>query len=922
MKRMKILFDQEELRQRMERNFHRLQNDPYYQIGAVFSSEDYDWYGDKEGRALLAFVSHYKMSGRKIPCMEQMLEAMPEHTGKGCCFGTIDQEVIHEQQLSGHSWLLRGLCEHYEQFGDDFSLQTIRAIADTLYLPTLGRYRTYPLEREEKNVGGVGGNSLEAVNGWRLSTDIGCAFMSIDGLSHAYRVIRDENIRRLVDEMIEVYSGIDKAVFRAQTHCTLTAARGMMRMYEMTGEMAYLDSARDIWELYVNGGGMTWTYQNLNWWNRPDSWTEPCAVIDSLMLSLMLYQVEQDEKYRQTAARIYINGFASLQRDNGGAGTDTLICPGSGQDTLYAQLYEAEFCCTMRLAEGLWYIAQHQKLLWGERTQELIQNENGIYMCGDYIYAQISGGGENFAEETVFKEGYTLSPLLKYFRIPKEILVQTRQRVVFEKKTEIDDSFPFPNVVEMETENVRYDLKIDYYPPLADAGTIDLRPLADDKTVLRNPHKGWFWHYIDNGRERNTRYQSTTGGSIDPQDHLEDFPGLNHLYLRFDWCDVEKEEGQIDWTWIDQVMDEWGKYDYRFSLRICCYEANCVNPFTTPEYVFRAGAKGYALPGGRLQPDYGDPIFLEKLEAFLQKTGEKFNGDPRIELIDVGTIGTWGEGHTGYGEERVYPAEVIQKHLELHAKYFPDTYVVMNDDHINAGWQRGVEANEKLMEYARQMKFGLQDDSVCCEGYADYNGYDTLRTPWMFDMLWENAPIVLEFEHYHKVWENPDVFKDGLPFLEAMKNTHATYAGFHGFPRPWLERVPYLTEYCANRLGYWYFVDSLEIPKLQNGKENPIVLNIRNRGFGLCYQNYILRLTLKNTAGDSFTQDFAAHNNEWKPDQVVKVPLSFCPENLPVGEYELYLGLFEGDRPIELAIKPERRLEGMYHLCNVKLRNG
>lgn len=189
-------------------------------------------------------------------------------------------------------------------------------------------------------------------------------------------------------------------------------------------------------------------------------------------------------------------------------------------------------------------------------------------------------------------------------------------------------------------------------------------------------------------------------------------------------------------------MEEWEKYDYRFSLRICCYEADGKHSFTTPEYVYKAGTKEYALSGGHLQPDYGDPVFLEKLEAFLQKAGEKFNKDPRIELFDVGTIGTWGEGHTGYGDERIYPASVIKKHLELHAKYFPDAFVLMNDDYINAGWAAFSGSNEK---------------------------------------------------------------------------THATYASFHGFPHPWLERVPYLTEYCANRLGYWYFVEYVEISDINNG---------------------------------------------------------------------------------------------------------
>ena len=31
---------------------------------------------------------------------------------------------------------------------------------------------------------------------------------------------------------------------------------------------------------------------------------------------------------------------------------------------------------------------------------------------------------------------------------------------------------------------------------------VDLRLLVDDKTVLKNPHKGWFWHFIDNGYGR------------------------------------------------------------------------------------------------------------------------------------------------------------------------------------------------------------------------------------------------------------------------------------------------------------------------------------------------------------------------------------------------------------------------------------
>ncbi len=428
---MRIELDEKELRERINLTRNRLLNDSYYTIDGIFSPSDYDWYGDKEGRALLAFVSHYKINREKIPCMELLLEKMPEHMNEDLYFGPKTSEIIHEQQLSGHSWLLRGLCEHYEQFEDAFSLKCVNSIVQHLYMPTFGKYSTYPINRENKNEGEVSGSSVGVLNGWKLSTDIGCAFMSIDGLSHAYRVLKDDQLKALIDEMISVYSSIDKVSIKAQTHCTLTAARGMVRMFSVTSDEKYLIAAKNIFNLYVFGGGMTYTYQNLNWWGRPDSWTEPCAVIDSLMLALMLYKVEKKEEYGNLAARIYINGFASLQRDNGGAGTDSLVCPGSTKTELHAEMYEAYFCCTMRLSEGLWYIYENKDLLWSEDSEGISKNENGVYMSGDIIYAEISGGGERYAEKIVSVDGHALSPLLKYYKLPKEIILSTKQKILF-----------------------------------------------------------------------------------------------------------------------------------------------------------------------------------------------------------------------------------------------------------------------------------------------------------------------------------------------------------------------------------------------------------------------------------------------------------------------------------------------------------
>ena len=429
---MKLCIDKDELNTRIGLNLEHLKNDPYYGISQIFSPSDYQWFGDKEGRALLAFVSHYKISGEIIPCMDKMLQSMPDRLNSNGYFGPLYNGIVHEEQLSGHSWLLRGLSEHYEAFKDSFSLDAVKKIVENLYLPLRGKINTYPVNRDKHCVGGVSGEMTEENKGWLLSSDIGCAFMSIDGLSHAYVLTADERIKELLDEMIVFYLKIDKIRLKAQTHCTLTAARGMLRMYNKTSEKEYLDGARDILQLYVCSGGMTKTYQNLNWWGREDSWTEPCAIVDSLMVACELYKITGEEKYRILAARIYHNGLATSQRDNGGAGTDTLICDGSEHKYLYPLMYEAIFCCSMRFAEGLWYINENKELLYATVTGKPTKNSDGIYIDGDIIYVLPDKRLIPFAVEGKKVDGMVLYPIVKAYKVSEKILMKSKQKVLFE----------------------------------------------------------------------------------------------------------------------------------------------------------------------------------------------------------------------------------------------------------------------------------------------------------------------------------------------------------------------------------------------------------------------------------------------------------------------------------------------------------
>ena len=445
-------------------------------------------------------------------------------------------------------------------------------------------------------------------------------------------------------------------------------------------------------------------------------------------------------------------------------------------------------------------------------------------------------------------------------------------------------------------------------------GFIDLRRYEDDKTVLKNPHKGWFWHFIDNGL-RSPIYRNRTPEG----DHAEYFPGMNHLYLRFDWSDVEKEEDVYDFGFLEDIMNEWSAYGYRFQLRVVCYESSPGMDLATPEYVFRNGAKCYKIPDRNYQPDYDDEYFLSRVDKFLSKLGEKYNNDDRVELIDIGTYGTWGEGHTVEGENAVYPVETIKKHIDMHIKHFPDKYVICNDDHIVGRIAHG--GCQEILDYAYERGLGVQDDSICCDYYSVVNGYDTMRATWAFRKLADRAPSVIEFAHYgyiHPQFE--DFYRNGLTIVECLKNSKATFAGFHGYPDIFYESDRWLAEYCANRLGYWYFIPSAVVPELTASNHNRASVTVKNKGWSKAYHEKRIVFAVIGEDGKIYKCETGARIDQLDTEEEASFTVNLDLRSVPGGEYSVCIGVFEGDTPIKLALKDEIKRGDFYEIAKRTVR--
>ena len=229
------------LKERVEKNFHRLEvgryiPDSIYEIPSREYHEEI-WPGDLPGRLILGQTLLQKTSGREAIYLKNIIDDLPNHFNELGYMGKIYNDIISEQQLSGHGWLLRGLCEYYIITKDPLIYEYLETMAKNLILPTAGHHKKYPIEPAlRKDAGGFMGTHEKILDGWLLTSGVGCDFIFMDGVYQTYSILKTDELKAICFEMAERFLEADLYNIKAQTHATLTACRGLMRLYELTNE--------------------------------------------------------------------------------------------------------------------------------------------------------------------------------------------------------------------------------------------------------------------------------------------------------------------------------------------------------------------------------------------------------------------------------------------------------------------------------------------------------------------------------------------------------------------------------------------------------------------------------------------------------------------------------------------------------------
>ena len=278
-------------------------------------------------------------------------------------------------------------------------------------------------------------------------------------------------------------------------------------------------------------------------------------------------------------------------------------------------------------------------------------------------------------------------------------------------------------------------------------------------------------------------------------------------------------------------------------------------------------------------PDYGDDAFLAAYKKMMIALRDRYGEN--IEFVEIGSLGTWGEGHNRRATEtgKFINSESRMKATELLHEVFGNEYLVLMNDDI-------AEKDDAVFQKSLEYGFGCTDDSFLVtqrDSGADKDNY----VGRFLDNYYYNGKITA-------IEPAPEQEPQNDLLLRALWRNHASYMRLITDPYSLKDNV--WTDTITRQLGYRINFTSAAFGNFIPGKTFKVKLAVKNVGAAPCYVGgkpmiIILDADMEKVASgtsdfdvsslpvaDDYEEALAAQSEEC----FVEVSL---PDNLAAGKY-------------------------------------
>ena len=451
--------------------------------------------------------------------------------------------------------------------------------------------------------------------------------------------------------------------------------------------------------------------------------------------------------------------------------------------------------------------------------------------------------------------------------------------------------------------------------------TVRIVPEETD-AVLANPGVGW----------------ETFGRPATEDKNLPDWITSTIHYSRWGWEVLEPEPGKIDYAFLDEVLAETHASGQRLGFRVMCCSTRPGRPYH-PEWLEDVGGKiltcDYSGTEGLLVPDLDDPVVLERHLDFIKRLGERYDGHPDVDHVDLGTVGWWGEWHMSGSKAGKMPTMANRKKIiDAYFAAFRRTPLLML---IGGG---------ECLNYAAGLGAGWRADCLGDMGGFSKNwchmcdAYPKLIPDAGVQDAWKTAPVAWESCWEMRRWVKEDwslryIFNYAL----AM---HGSYLNNKSAPLPEGENVRAEIEHFLRRLGYRLVLRQLEHPaRIGAGEQLTLAMKWQNTGSAPCYRPYRVAYRLTSETGGEKVLTGNVTVEKWMPGHVetfseefVKNPPDLplgpivdvadrvvVPAGMPAGLYHLSIGIVGEQRSepvVQLGIEGQTQ-DGWYPLSEIEI---
>ena len=326
------------------------------------------------------------------------------------------------------------------------------------------------------------------------------------------------------------------------------------------------------------------------------------------------------------------------------------------------------------------------------------------------------------------------------------------------------------------------------------------------------------------------------------------------------WNKLNPAKGVYDWTELDKLLEALAEHDMGYALRVLPYSPSFIRGNDTPEeeydwtppFVYEEGAKKITATvqwnGYRATvPVWDDSVYLHYAKEFAKALAQKYDGDPRIEYIDVRSFGEWGEWHASHLDGSEMPSDSVEKDmLDYYASVFKKTLLVLPSSGMG-----------DVYTHALSLGITKRDD-----GFISIPG----RPDSLVRAYEANLPTIAENQAgYATLLNNNDIIPGGYlkwtpeRWVDAITTAHLTYYVLdqdsdEGYK--FYKENKALADSMTKVIGYNFTVERAELETVASNKDtmSTLTITVKNTGVAPCFFDLYLVAEFVDSTGIAIAQ--------------------------------------------------------------------